>query len=84
MGTMFNLFSSYLSRIDWPKGFKPLDEPLCGYDGEKCKSSQGRTEIAAGVLGGLLAVAVILTFSLYRKWKIEQVRFGFSTHNTNF
>ena len=63
------------SRIDWPKGFKPLDEPLCGYDGEKCKSSQGRTEIAAGVLGGLLAVAVILTFSLYRKWKIEQVSF---------
>jgi hypothetical protein len=61
-------------RIDWPKGYKPLDEPLCGYRGEKCKGSQGRTEIAAGVLGGLLVFALIVTLSVYRKWKIEQAR----------
>ncbi len=66
-----NSFSP-LIRIDWPKGYKPLDEPLCGYRGEKCKGSQGRTEIAAGVLGGLLVFALIVTLSVYRKWKIEQ------------
>jgi hypothetical protein len=63
----------FVLRIDWPKGYKPLDEPLCGYRGEKCKGSQGRTEIAAGVLGGLLVFALIVTLSVYRKWKIEQV-----------
>jgi len=62
----------YNARIDWPKGYRPLDEPQCGFKGEKCKGSQGRTEIAAGVLGGLLAVALILTLSIYRKWKVEQ------------
>ena len=30
------------------------------------------TEITAGVLGGLLVFALILTLSVYRKWKIEQ------------
>ena len=30
------------------------------------------TEIAAGILGGLLVFALILTLSVYRKWKIEQ------------
>jgi hypothetical protein len=68
-----NLSDKYfVLRIDWPKGYKPLDEPLCGYRGEKCKGSQGRTEIAAGVLGGLLVFALIVTLSVYRKWKIEQ------------
>lgn len=59
-------------QIDWLANKPPVDEPFCGYDGFKCKSKQGRTEIAAGILGGLLVFAVILTLSVYRKWKIEQ------------
>merc|ERR1719150_276008 len=63
---------SWKDRIDWPKGFKPLDEPACGYQEEKCQGGKGMTEIAAGILGGLLVFALILTLSVYRKWKIEQ------------
>ena len=63
---------SFNKRIDWPKGFKPLDEPVCGYQEEKCQGGKGMTEITAGVLGGLLVFALILTLSVYRKWKIEQ------------
>ena len=37
--------------IDWPNNHRPLDEPICGYNGFKCQGSQGRTEIAAGILG---------------------------------
>ena len=77
-------------KIDWPKGFKPLDEPVCGYLEEKCQGKKnlscidssllqciksggkGVTEVAAGILGGLLVLALILTLSVYRKWKIEQ------------
>jgi len=62
----------FSKRIDWPKGFKPLDEPVCGYQEEKCQGGKGMTEIAAGILGGLLVFALILTLSVYRKWKIEQ------------
>ena len=63
---------SFNKRIDSPKGFKPLDEPVCGYQEEKCQGGKGMTEITAGVLGGLLVFALILTLSVYRKWKIEQ------------
>ena len=40
---------SWKDRIDWPKGFKPLDEPACGYQEEKCQGGKGVTEIVAGV-----------------------------------
>ena len=40
--------------IDWPGLYKPVDEPHCGYDGNKCPRAKGNTEIAAGVLGGNL------------------------------
>lgn len=39
-------------NIDWPGHYKPVDEPHCGYNGDKCPRSKRRTEIAAGVLGG--------------------------------
>ena len=42
------------------------------YQEEKCQGGKGMTEITAGVLGGLLVFALILTLSVYRKWKIEQ------------
>ena len=65
---------TYVPRlnIDWPNKFRPVDEPHCGYDGSKCKRPGGRTEVAAGVLGALLFMAIILTLSMYRRWKIEQ------------
>ena len=30
----------FSKKIDWPKGFKPLDEPVCGYTEEKCQVGQ--------------------------------------------
>ena len=30
-----------LKKIDWPKGFKPLDMPVCGYEEEKCQGGEG-------------------------------------------
>ena len=39
-------------NIDWPGHHKPTDEPRCGFDGSKCPGTKGRTEVAAGVLGG--------------------------------
>ena len=63
---------TFNKSFDWPMGFKPLDEPACGYQEEKCQGGKGVTEIAAGILGGLLVFALILTLSVYRKWKIEQ------------
>jgi hypothetical protein len=39
------------AAIEWPGRYKPVDEPLCGYDGNKCPRPKGSTEIAAGVLG---------------------------------
>ena len=63
---------TFNKSFDWPLGFKPLDEPTCGYQEEKCQGGKGVTEIAAGILGGLLVFALILTLSVYRKWKIEQ------------
>ena len=43
-----------IDPIDWPGHNKPVDEPHCGYAGERCASPQGRTEYAAGILGGKL------------------------------
>ena len=40
-------------NIDWPGGHKPVDEPHCGYLGERCASNTGRTQIATVVLGGI-------------------------------
>ena len=62
----------FSKRIDWPKGFRPLDEPDCGYRGEKCHAGKVITEIVAVILASLLVLAIILILSVYRKWKIEE------------
>ena len=36
---------------------------------------QGRTEIIAGVMGGVLLVSLVITLSVYRKWKVEQASY---------
>ena len=43
-----------MESIDWASKnhHKPVDEPHCGYLGEKCATGKGRTEVAAGILGG--------------------------------
>ena len=49
-GTIINY--SPKVNIDWPGNHKPVDEPHCGFDGGRCPRTKGRTEIAAGILGG--------------------------------
>lgn len=62
------------TQIDWPGGRKPDDEPNCGFNNELCPkdhSHQGGV-VAAGTLAVLLFCAIVVTVSIYRKWKIEQ------------
>ena len=68
--TFFENIPKYvrIKSIEWPNHNKPVDEPHCGYIGEKCASQQGKTEYAAAVLGGtllfsLLFVVIISIFS---------------------
>ena len=72
--TFFENIPKYvrIKSIEWPSHNKPVDEPHCGYIGEKCASQQGKTEYAAAVLGAMLLVAILVTLMFYRKWKIEQ------------
>lgn len=61
------------SQIDWPGGMKPEDEPSCGFDNRSCpKDDNYKSKIASGILGILLFCAIVVTASIYRKWKIEQ------------
>ena len=46
-----------IDPIEWPGHNKPVDEPHCGYVGEKCASQKGKTEYAAAVLGGKILLA---------------------------
>ena len=69
-------FSTFANvDIAWVNNRPPLDEPPCGYNFEKCRDTNYRyrdSQIAAGVLGGILLIAVIVMFFVYRKWKVEQ------------
>ncbi|KAJ2952824.1 hypothetical protein O0L34_g7189 [Tuta absoluta] len=60
--------------IDWPDGVKPEDEPVCGFLNEKCPKdeSQLTSLVVAGTLAVTLFCALVVTASIYRKWKIEQ------------
>ncbi|KAJ8722786.1 hypothetical protein PYW07_003966 [Mythimna separata] len=60
--------------IDWPDGVKPEDEPSCGFLNEKCPKddSQITSLVVAGTLAVTLFCALVVTISIYRKWKIEQ------------
>lgn len=59
-------------RIDWPGGSIPFDEPQCGYENEHCPKDDNRTSmIVAGILGLILFCSIVITISIYRKWKIE-------------
>lgn len=61
--------------ISWVGKREPLDEPPCGYANPNCRLPDNRlfnSKIAAGVLGFIFLAAVITTFFVYRKWKVEQ------------
>ncbi|XP_011493860.1 PREDICTED: guanylate cyclase 32E [Ceratosolen solmsi marchali] len=59
-----------IRHIPWVGDKPPVDEPYCGYHGEKCYSHTG--EIIGGITGGLLLVFVAISLILYRNWKYEQ------------
>ena len=40
-------------NIDFVRLHKPVDEPHCGYDGEKCPRNQNGLTISAIILGGM-------------------------------
>lgn len=59
-------------RIDWPSGSIPSDEPQCGFLNEHCTKDDGHVSmIVAGILGLILFCSIVITISIYRKWKIE-------------
>ncbi|XP_023949227.1 receptor-type guanylate cyclase Gyc76C [Bicyclus anynana] len=66
--------SNALVPIDWPDGIKPEAEPSCGFLNEKCPKddSQITSLVVAGTLAVTLFCALVVTISIYRKWKIEQ------------
>ncbi|XP_048248100.1 guanylate cyclase 32E-like [Haliotis rufescens] len=50
----------------------PLDEPLCGYGGERCKPVENYVGfIVGGCLGGLSLIAAIIMLTVYRNWRYE-------------
>ena len=51
---------------------RPKDEPRCGYDGKKCPQDQNSLVWSAIVLGVCLLTLLIITLSIYRKWRAEQ------------
>lgn len=62
------------AKIDWPGGYKPEDEPSCGFNNESCPKNDThfKSIVSAGVLAVMLFCAGVITVSIYRKWKIEQ------------
>ncbi|XP_014210339.1 guanylate cyclase 32E [Copidosoma floridanum] len=59
-----------LRDVPWVNGAPPVDEPYCGYHGEKCYSHMG--EIVGGVTGAILVVLLLVSAVLYRNYKYEQ------------
>nr|XP_053638891.1 guanylate cyclase 32E-like isoform X1 [Cherax quadricarinatus] len=58
------------SNIPWKTGSPPIDEPPCGYRGQKCQSQTG--EIIAGVTGGVVLLLLVISLVAYRNWRYEQ------------
>ena len=58
-------------EIPWPGGSVPRDQPLCGFHDELCPSDD-YGDIAFGVVGGMLAVIMVVGGVAYRNWRYEQ------------
>lgn len=65
-------FNSH-QRIEWPGGVVPQDVPQCGFDNELCIKDDGHvlSMVIAVILGLILFCSIVVTISIYRKWKIE-------------
>ncbi|KAK3089914.1 hypothetical protein FSP39_007623 [Pinctada imbricata] len=60
-------------KVDWVSGDPPIDEPECGYTGEKCIPPKTYTlQIAGSVVGGIAFISIIVGLIVYRNWKYEQ------------
>ncbi|OQV14132.1 Guanylate cyclase 32E [Hypsibius exemplaris] len=60
------------TTIEWIKGL-PLDEPECGYNGDKCADEPDNTpHIVGGVVGGIMGLIILFAIFVYRDWKYEQ------------
>jgi guanylate cyclase len=59
--------------IDWPGGMLPTDQPSCGFNNELCPKDDSHVTsmVVSGILGLVLFCALVITMSIYRKWKIE-------------
>ncbi|XP_041362491.1 guanylate cyclase 32E-like [Gigantopelta aegis] len=63
----------YIEDIQIYGDFIPRDEPLCGYDGERCKPEPNYVGfIAGGSLGSVCFVTIVVLLLVYRNWKYEQ------------
>lgn len=60
-------------KIEWSGKNRPDDEPSCGFNNELCKKddTEQSSIIVAIILGLTLFCAIVVTLSIYRKWKIE-------------
>lgn len=61
-------------EIHWPGGRDdpPKDTPKCGYDGSKCPLNDiPQWAIVSGVLGGAVVALAVVSFFIYRHFKLE-------------
>ncbi|KAK9512964.1 hypothetical protein O3M35_001263 [Rhynocoris fuscipes] len=59
--------------VDWPMDEKPEQEPSCGFDYSRCAKEDSQGSIVVAIILALaLFCAMVITLSIYRKWKIEQ------------
>ncbi|CAH1794095.1 unnamed protein product [Owenia fusiformis] len=59
--------------IDWVGDGPPIDEPVCGFLGERCIPERTFVkEIIAGVIGGILLMAIMAGIFIYRHLKYER------------
>ncbi|KAK2159125.1 hypothetical protein LSH36_158g05017 [Paralvinella palmiformis] len=59
--------------IDWIGGKPPIDEPRCGFLGEKCMPVPTYTvHIVGGTIGGIGFFVIIIGIIFYRNWRYEQ------------
>ncbi|XP_042879836.1 LOW QUALITY PROTEIN: atrial natriuretic peptide receptor 1-like [Penaeus japonicus] len=64
---------TFTKEIHWPGGMPPKDEPECGFDGSRCPDTTDSMtwNIVTGVLAVLVVFMAIISFFIYRHFKLE-------------